>query len=98
MPGAFLTDEAVGKIVTGIAVFFGTTVLSFVVGRWWGRYQARKQWQTKQFLDRIIVSLNSFADNTLRIRTIFERSLTEVFLNPLAIEKVRQASQRTTAQ
>lgn len=98
MLAAFLTDETAGKIVTGIAVFFGTTVVSFVAGRWWGRHLAKKQWQTKQFLDRIIVSLNGFADNTLKIRTIFERSLGEVFQNPLAVEKVRLASKRTTTQ
>jgi hypothetical protein len=71
-------------------------VLSFVAGRWWGRYQAKKQWRKKQFLGRIIVSLNCFADGWLKIRTIFERSLEEVFLNPVAIDKVRAASLRAT--
>src|SRR5205814_3208914 len=32
----------------------------------------------------------------LKIRTVFERSLEEVFLNPVAVEKVRAASLRTT--
>jgi hypothetical protein len=84
------------KVVTAILIFFGTTALSFVVGRWWGRYQARKQWETKQFLGRVIVSINSFADGLLKIRTIFERSLEEVFLNPVAVAKVRAASLKTT--
>jgi hypothetical protein len=67
-----------------------------VAGRWWGRYRALRQWRRKQFLGRVIVSLNSFADGWLKIRTVFERSLEEVFLNPVAIDKVRAASLRTT--
>ena len=93
----FLTDpELTRRVVSGIVIFFGTTVLSFVVGRSWGKYQAMRQWKRKQFLGRIIVSLNSLSDGWLKIRTIFERSLEEVFLNPVAIEKVRAASLRTT--
>jgi hypothetical protein len=97
MDFAFLTDpELTKRVVSGIVIFFGTTVVSFVVGKWWGKYQAKKQWRRKQFLGRIIVSLNSLSDGWLKIRTIFERSLEEVFLNPVAIEKVRAASLRTT--
>jgi hypothetical protein len=97
MPFAFWNDpEMLRRVASGVAVFFATTVLSFVAGRWWGRYRAKKQWQRKQFLGRIIVSLNSLADGWLKIRTIFERSLEEVFLNPIAIDKVRSASLRTT--
>ena len=93
---AFLNDpELLRRVASGVTVFFATSVLSFIAGRWWGRYQARKQWQRKQFLGRIIVSLNSLADGWLKIRTIFERSLEEVFLNPVAIDKVRAASLRT---
>jgi hypothetical protein len=94
---AFLTDsEVMNKIVSAVAVFFATTVVSFLVGRWWGNYRAKKQWGKKQFLGRVTVSLNSFADGWLKIRTVFERSLEEVFLNPVAVEKVRAASLRTT--
>jgi len=95
---AFWDAEVVTKVVTGILVFLCTTVLSFVVGRWWGRHQARKEWENKQFLGRIIVSLNSLRDGWLKLRTIFERSLEEVFPNSLAIEKIRSASLRTTRE
>ncbi len=99
MPFAFWNDpEVLRRVASGVAVFFATTVLSFVAGRWWGRYQAMRQWRRKQFLGRIIVSLNSFTDGWLKIRTIFERSLEEVFLNPVAIDKVRAASLRTTKE
>jgi hypothetical protein len=96
---AFWGDvEVWGRVVSGVVIFLITTVVSFVVGRWWGKYRARKQWERKQFLGRILVTLNSLADGWLKIRTIFERSLEEVFLNPVAVEKVRAASLRTTVE
>lgn len=93
----YLNDpEVARRALSAVVVFFCTSVASFIVGRWWGRYQARKQWQHKQFLGRVTVSLNTLADGWLKIRTIFERSLEEVFLNPVAVAKVRAASLRTT--
>jgi hypothetical protein len=99
MFSAFLTEpDLMQRVASGIVIFFGTTVASFVVGRWWGKRQARMQWEKKQFLGRINVSLNSLGDGFLKIRTVFERSLDEVFLNSVAIEKVRLASLRTTPE
>ena len=57
------------KIVAAI-----TSTVTFFVGRWWGRYKAGRQWQKQEFLNRIIVSLNIFADGYLKIRTVLERS------------------------
>jgi hypothetical protein len=98
MPFAQLihSDELIAKSVTAIVVFVVSTVLSFLIGRFWGRYLAQRAWRKKQFLGRILVSLNSFTDGYLKIRTVFERSLEEVFLNPIAIELVRAASLQTT--
>ena len=76
-------------------MLIASTVTSFILGRMWGRYRARKQWEAKEFLGRVIVSLNSFVDGALKIRTVFERNLEEVFLNPHAVELVQQASKRT---
>jgi hypothetical protein len=73
-----------------------TSTATFFAGRWWGRYKASRQWRSKIFLDRIIVSLNIFADGYLKIRTVLERSVEEVFLNRLAILKVEAAARRTT--
>lgn len=96
---AFLTDpELLKRVLSGILIFFATTLASFLVGRWWGKYQAKRQWQRKQFLGRVIVSLNSLQDGWLKIRTIFERSLEDVFLNPVAVAKVRAASLKTTPE
>jgi hypothetical protein len=75
-----------------------STVASFILGRWWGSRRARREWERKHFLGRINVSLNAFSEGRLRIRTIFERSLEEVFLNTIAVEKVRAASLSTTVE
>ena len=61
--------ETLEKSGATILVAVLTTVLSFTLGRWWGRWRARRQWQAKEFLGRIIVSLNSFQNDTLKIRT-----------------------------
>jgi hypothetical protein len=94
---AFWDDpEVVKRILVGVIIFFCTSALSLVVGRWWGRRVAWREWQGRQSLGRILVSLNSFADGVLKIRSIFERRLEEVFQNTIAVEKVRAASLRTT--
>jgi len=95
-PFAFIDDDTTRKILAGVVIFLLTTVLSFVLGRWWGAYRSTREWEHKQFLGRIIVSLNSFTDGFLKIRTIFERSLEEVFINAVAVRKVREAAGRTT--
>jgi hypothetical protein len=82
---------AVAAIVTVV-----TSVVSFVVGRYWGRYKAHREWRKKEFLNRVIVSLNIFVDGYLKIRTVMERSLEEVFLNQVAIDKVLSAARRCT--
>jgi hypothetical protein len=83
---------------SGVAIIVGvgSAAASFFLGRWWGRYRARQQWERKEFFGRINVSLNVLADGKLKIRTIMERSLEEVFLNVVAVQKVRAASLRTT--
>lgn len=89
--------ELAQKSGVSIIMLVVSTVASFVLGRWWGNYRARQQWARKEFLGRINISLNILGDGWLKIRTIFERSLDEVFLNPIAIDKVRAASRQTTA-
>jgi hypothetical protein len=96
MLSLIVSEAAMGwsDVVQRVVVPLVMTVISFVVGRWWGRYRAQQQWRKKEFLGRIIISLNTFADDKLKIRTIFERSLEDVFLNAIAIEKVHEASRR----
>ncbi|MBY0229328.1 MAG: hypothetical protein K2W96_08630 [Gemmataceae bacterium] len=92
-----LDDDTTRKVLAGVIIFLLTTVASFVLGRWWGAYQSAQEWERKQFLGRIIVSLNTFADGFLKIRTVFERSLEEVFINSVAVRKVREAARKTTS-
>jgi hypothetical protein len=81
-----------------VAVLVASTVASFLLGRWLGMYQARRNWKKKEFLDRLNVSLNSFHDDKLLIRTVLERPLDEVFHNELAVRKILEACQKTTVE
>lgn len=92
-----IASESGKKLITAVVVAIVSGVASFLIGRYWGRYQASRQWKKKEFLDRIIVSLNIFADGGLKIRTVLERSLDEVFLNQVAVDKVLAATKRCTA-
>ncbi|HEV3385864.1 MAG TPA: hypothetical protein VG097_13690 [Gemmata sp.] len=94
--GDEVSDEYIKRIVVTILVAITTSTATFFAGRWWGRYRANRKWAAKEFLDRIIVSLNIFADGYLKIRTVMEKSLPEVFLNRVAIEKVEVAARATT--
>ena len=96
----FLNDLATDsgkKLITAVVVAIISGTASFLIGRYWGRYQAGRQWKKKEFLDRVIVSLNLFADGGLKIRTVLERSLDEVFLNRVAVDKVLAAAKLCTA-
>lgn len=93
--GNFWNESLQRGLVTLIAAAV-SGALSFAVGRWWGRRKAVRDWKTKEFLGRINVSLNTFSDGKLKIRTILERSLEEVFDNTVAVEKVFNAAKRVT--
>jgi hypothetical protein len=82
------------KILVTVIVSAVTSLAAFLFGRYYGRYKARREWMSKEFFNRVIVSLNIFADGFLKIRTVMERSIEEVFLNPVAIEKVGQAAKQ----
>jgi len=91
IPLADLLDH--GKKLAVTILVAGAT---FLVGRYWGRYRANREWDRKEFLNRVIVSLNIFDEGTLKIRTVMEQSLMEVFLNDIVIEKVVTAAKQTT--
>jgi hypothetical protein len=74
------------------------SLLSLLFGAWYGKHRAKRNWAKKEFLDRINFSLNSVVDGTLRIRTLVEKNVTEVFLNSVAVDKVNHAAGRTTEQ
>jgi hypothetical protein len=97
LPLAFsFTDEPWQKLLTTFGLPIVTTVVSFLAGRIWGAYRARQQWARKDFLGRIIVSVNLLQEGKLRIRTIMEHPLETIFPNALAVEKIRAAAEKTT--
>lgn len=67
-----------------------------VVGWTLGKRRARGEWKKRQFFGRLNVSLNYINEGTLRIRTIFEKPLSAVFINQMAAEMVEKAARRTT--
>jgi hypothetical protein len=91
-----IVNDSGKKIVVTVVVSAITSLAAFLFGRYYGRYKARREWMSKEFFNRVIVSLNIFADGVLKIRTVMERSIEEVFLNPVAIEKVQQAAKACT--
>jgi hypothetical protein len=96
LSGDDVSEEYIKRIIVTILVAATTSTATFFAGRWWGRYRANRQWAAKEFLDRIIVSLNIFANGFLKIRTVMEKSVPEVFLNRVAIDKVEAAARATT--
>ena len=96
LDGDKVSADYTQRVVVTILVAATTSGATFVFTWWWARRQAARQWRAKEFLDRVIVSLNIFADGGLKIRTVMERSLAEVFLNKLAVAKVWAAARATT--
>ncbi|MCU0702642.1 MAG: hypothetical protein MUF18_01470 [Fimbriiglobus sp.] len=93
---AKIASDSAQKIIVTVVVSAVTTVAAFLFGRYWGRYKAQKIWDSKEFFDRVIISMNIFADGYLKIRTVMERSIQEVFLNRIAIDMVEKASKACT--
>lgn len=93
---AEIAHDSGKKIAVAAIVGVVSTVASFTIGRYWGRYKAHREWKNKEFMGRVIVSLNIFADGALKIRTILEKNLEDVFLNQIAIGKVLAAANRCT--
>jgi hypothetical protein len=88
--------DAANQRLPAMLVGAAASAGSFLLGRWWGRRKDGRDWRRKEFLDRIMVTLNIFADGKLKIRTVMESSIEAVFLNRIAIEKVQAAARRCT--
>ncbi|MBY0457873.1 MAG: hypothetical protein K2V38_11085 [Gemmataceae bacterium] len=98
LDGNQITSDYTQRVVVTVLVAATTSGATFVFTWWWARRRAARQWHAKEFLDRIIVSLNIFSDGGLKIRTVMERSLDEIFLNPVAVQKVLTAARATTVE
>jgi hypothetical protein len=95
---AEVSAEYTKRVVVTILVAATTSGATFIFTWWWARRQAHRQWKAKDFLERITISLNIFTEGALKIRTVMERSIDEIFLNPLAIQKVWAAARATTPE
>ena len=78
------------KAVTAV----GLTTLGWLVAHW----RASRAWKKREFYERINFSLNSVVDGTLRIRTLCEKSCTEVFLNDFAVNQLMRLVDQTTPE
>jgi hypothetical protein len=83
-----LEDHA-AKILFGFVLMW--------VGWLFGRRRAHANWQKQEFLDRLNVSLNVIDQGVLKIRTLSEKSCSDVFLNSVAAEKSQRLARQTTA-
>jgi hypothetical protein len=90
--GFSLLSDHWTKVLSGIVVFY--------LGRVLGRRRAIADWSRREFMNRLMVSLNSLQSTQdgkpkLAIRTLLEKNLPEVLLNVYAVERVLAAAART---
>lgn len=78
------------KILTAV----GFSLMGWSVAHW----RASQSWQRREFFERINFSLSSISDGTLRIRTLSEKSCTEIFLNEYAIRQLSKLMAQTTPE
>lgn len=86
----------VGSILRDHWLKAAISLVFLTIGTWLGKRRARRNWERKQFLDRINFSLNMIHDGTLQIRTLVEKDCRDVFLNDVAVERVLKAAKLTT--
>jgi hypothetical protein len=67
------------------------SIASYLAGR-----RSRILWQKREFLDRLNVSLTSIRDGQLKIRTVLEMDMIDIFLNRSATSKLIELAKRTT--
>lgn len=83
-----ISDHWMKFVVAGCFTGFGWLLA------WW---RTKKAWQQREFFHRVNFSLNSIVDETLKIRTLAEKSCDDVFLNKTAVAGLVLAAQKTKA-
>lgn len=79
------------KVLTGFVLM--------ALGWVFGKRKARSDWRKREFFHRLNVSLNLLIPGeALQIRTLVEKTCSDVFLNAVAAESVANAARRTTPQ
>ena len=81
------------------------SLLAVAVGWSWGELRARREWQKKEFTSEVVLSLNLVGEASspdfvasLKLRTLFERRLEEVFPNPMMRKLILKSCQKTTPE
>lgn len=87
--------EALNDLITDHWVKFVTAAGFTAVGWLIARRRAANEWKQREFFHRINLSLNSIVDGTLQLRTLSEKSCSEVFLNQTAVRQLTAAAQKT---
>ena len=79
------------------------TVVGLLIGWLWGNWRALVAWKKKEFRSNVVLSLNSLLPPTkenykisLKLRTLFERSLQDIFPNRAMQDIVQRAINKTT--
>lgn len=90
--------EAVAELIRDNWLKLVMSAVLLGIGVWWGRWRTYVAWARKEFLGRLNISLNSIDSGVLKIRTLIEKDLQEVFLNRFAVETVKKAAARTTPE
>lgn len=84
-----LTDHWI-KVVTAGAFM--------IVGWYFGKRRAAKNWENREFYDRLNISLNIIRDGKLKIRTLNETRCELLFPNTKAAQAVIDAAKKTTLE
>jgi hypothetical protein len=86
------------EVIWGVASKILSAVALMVFGAMFGGWRARRSFYDRRFFDQLNVSMTYFEDNTLRIRTLYEKPVSEVFLNKAAVNAIVAAAQKTTPE
>lgn len=90
--------QAVSELITDHWVKFVTAIAFGAVGWLIAHTRANRAWKRREFFNRINFSLNTIREETLRIRTLAEKTCSDVFLNDVATQMLIRTAQKTTAE
>ncbi len=82
-----------------------TSLLGLGLGWFWGRWKSQKDWESKTFHSNIVLSLNMIGPSekegyvaSLKLRTIFENQLADMFPLPAMQSIIRRAIETTSEE
>lgn len=61
-------------------------------------FRKQRDWKKRRFYDKVNFSLNEVIDGKLTMRTLDEKSASDVWMNDLAVQEVLQAAKKTTVE